>query len=63
MPSQDLKELCNAIVPLGFIHKVEENVVDGLADKCSQIEKFAVDTVESGCEEITLSRVFRVKQV
>lgn len=61
--TQDFQQLGDTVVTLGFIDKVEENVVDAPADRGPQVEEFSVYTVECRLEKVPLSRVFRIKEL
>lgn len=44
-------------------HSPEEDVVYLSSDVCSQPEKLSIDAVEDGLEEVSLARVFAVKEL
>ncbi len=46
--SEDLEELCDAVVTLGLVDELEEDVVDGPADEGAEVEELAVDAMEGG---------------
>jgi hypothetical protein len=56
--AEDLEQLGDAVVPLGVVDELEEDVVDGAADEGAQVEELAVDPVQRRLEEVALSRVF-----
>lgn len=43
---QDFKQFSNAIVHLQLIDEVEEDVIDGPANKGPQVEEFTVNSME-----------------
>ena len=47
---------------LCLVYKVVEDVVDLFPDVGSQSKKFSINSVKSRLEEISLSRILRVKQ-
>lgn len=55
--AQNFQQLSDPIEPLGFIGKLEEDVVDGAADERSQVQELPVDTVQRCLQEIPLPRV------
>lgn len=61
--SQDLEQLRDPIMPLGFVDEVEEDVINRPPDERAEVEEFAVDTVKGRFEEVALARVFRVKEL
>jgi hypothetical protein len=61
--TEDLEKLGDAVMALGLVDELEEDVVDGTSDEGSEVEEFAVDAVEGRFEEVALSRVFRVEQL
>lgn len=44
-----------------LVDELEEDVVDGATNEGSQIEEFAVNSVESRLEEISLPRILAVE--
>lgn len=60
--SQNLQQFCDPIKALCLIYKLEKDVVDGSPDIRSKVQKFSIDSVEGGLQEIAFSRVFRVKK-
>lgn len=44
-------------------NKLEEYVVNLFPDESSEAEKFPVDSVQTGLEEISFSWIFAVKQI
>ena len=60
--AQDLQELCHSVVSLCLVYKVVEDVVYLFPDEGSQSKKFSINSVKSRLEEISLSRILRVKQ-
>lgn len=61
--TKDLKKFSDTVMTFSFVNELEEDVVYRSSDKCSQVEEFSVDSVESGLEEITLSWIFGIEQV
>lgn len=61
--SENLEQFGDTIKSLGFVCKLEEDVVDRSADEGAEVEEFAVDAVECRLEEITLSGILRVEEV
>ena len=45
--TQNFQKLCNTIVPLRFVDKAVENVVDLFTDESSKVEKLAVNSESS----------------
>lgn len=62
-PSENLEQLCDAIVALRLVDEAVEDVVDLLANVRPKAEKFAVDAVQGGLQELTFARVLAVKQL
>ena len=60
--SQDLQQFSDAVVPFGFIDEVEENVVDRSSYRGPKVEKFSIDSVEGGLQEIAFSWVLRIEE-
>lgn len=58
-----LEEFGNSVESLSFVGELEEDIVDGSADKGAQVEELAIDSVESRLEEISLAGVFRVEEL
>ena len=56
--SKNLEKLSDPIEPLRFVDELEKHVVYRSANVRTQVEKFAVDTVQRGLEEVTFSRIF-----
>lgn len=46
---------------LRLVNKLEENVVDRTSNESSQIEKFTINTMKGGLEEVTLSWIFTIE--
>ena len=59
--AKNLKELRYAIMSLGLVYELEEYVVYRPSDEGTQVEEFAVDTMQCGLQEIALSRIFGVE--
>lgn len=59
--AKDFQELCYAIESFRFVHELEEDVVDRPSDEGSQVQKFAVYSVQSGFQEISLAWILRIK--
>ena len=47
---------------LRFVDEVKEDIVDASTDWCTEVEEFSVYSVQSGLQEITFSRIFRVEK-
>ena len=60
--SEDFEELGDSVVTFGFVDELEEDVVDGTTDEGSKVEEATVDSMESGFEEVSLSRIFAVEE-
>ena len=60
--SQYFQELCNTIMTLSLVNELEEYVVYRTANESSEVEKFAINTMEGSLEEITFSGVLRVEK-
>ena len=60
--SQYFQELCNAIMTFSLVDELEEYVIYRTANEGSEVEKFAVNAMKGGFEEITFSRVLRVEE-
>jgi hypothetical protein len=50
-------------VPFRLVHKLEEDVVDGTPDERSEVEEFAVDSMQRRLQEVSLSWVLAVEQL
>lgn len=61
--AQNLKQLGNSVKALSFINELEKDIVDGTANVGSEVEEFAIDSVQSRLKEISLPRVFRIEQL
>jgi hypothetical protein len=61
--AKNLKQLGNTVKSLGFIGKLEEDVVDGSSDKGSEVEKLSVDTMKGGLQEVSLAGVLRIEKL
>ena len=61
--AKDLQQFRHPVVSLRLVDEAVEDVVDLLPDVSSQSEELAVNPVESRFQEISLSRVFRVKEL
>ena len=61
--SQDFQQLSDAVVPFRFIYEVKENVVDRSSYRSPKIEKFSIDSVEGGLQEIAFSWILRIKEL
>lgn len=61
--SQDFQKLSNAIESFCFVDELEEDIIDRTTNVGSQVQEFSVDSVKGGLEEISLSRVFWVKEL
>lgn len=61
--AQNFEQLGDAVMPLRFVDELVEDIVDRAANKCAEVEKFAVDAMESGLEEIAFPWIFRVEEV
>lgn len=53
-----LQQFGNSIESFRFVNKLEKYVVDGAANEGSQVEKFAINSVQGRLEEISLARIF-----
>lgn len=60
--SQNFKQFGDAIEAFCLVHKLEENVVNRASDVRSKVEKFAIDAMERGLQEITFTRIFGVEE-
>ena len=60
---KNLKELADSVEVFRLINEAEEDVVDLLPDEGSESQEFAVDSMETGLEEIPLTRVLAVEQL
>lgn len=47
---------------LGLIDELEKYIVDGSTDERSEIEEFAVYSVQGGFQKVSFSRVFTVEE-
>lgn len=61
--SENFQQLGDAVMTLALIYELEKDVVDGTTDKGAQVEEFAIDAMKRGLQKITLSWVFRVKEL
>lgn len=61
--AENLEEFGNSIETLRLVGELEEDVVDGAADKGPQVEKLAIDAMEGRLEEIPLPGILRVEQL
>lgn len=61
LPSEDLQQLRDSIVPFFFIDELEKDIVDRTTDERTQVEEFAIDTMQSCLQKVALTRVFAVK--
>lgn len=48
---------------LGVVDELEEDICNRSTDKCAQVEKFAVNAMQSGLEEVAFSRVFAIEKI
>ena len=62
-PPKNLEELADSVEVFRLVNEAEEDVVDLLPDEGSETQEFAVDSMETGLEEIPLSRVLAVEQL
>ena len=46
----------------GLVYELEEDVVDGSTDECSQVEEFPVDPVQGGLQEVAFPWIFAIEQ-
>lgn len=60
---QDLQQFSDAVVPFGFVDKVEENIVDRPSYGSTEIEEFSIDPVEGGLQEIALPWILRIEEL
>lgn len=44
--AEDLQQLGNAVVPLGIVYELEEDVIDGPPDEGAKIQEFPVDPMQ-----------------
>ena len=61
--AQNFEQLSNAVEALGLISELEEDVVDRPSDVRSQVQEFAIYSVQSGLEKISLPWIFRIEQL
>lgn len=61
--AQDFEKFCDAIMAFCLVNELEEDVIDGSANKGTKVEKFAVNTMESSFEKIAFSRVLGVEEL
>ncbi len=61
--AENLEQLRDAIVAVGFVDEAEENVVDGATDEGAKGHEVAVDTVQNGLQVVALARILRVKEL
>lgn len=62
IPSKNFQQLSNTIVSLGFIDKLKKDIVDGPSYECSKVEKFSIDAMQRGFEEVPLPWILAIKQ-
>ena len=60
--SKNFQELCNAVMTFSLVDELEEYVIYRTANEGSEVEKFAINTMESSFEEITFSGVLGVEE-
>ena len=60
--AQNFKELSNPIVTLSFVDEVVEYVVNLFPNVCSQTQKFPINPMQGGFQEVSLSGILRVKK-
>lgn len=60
--SQNFKQLGDTVVSLGLVNELEKDVVDRPSNEGAQVKEFAIDAVERGLQEISLTRVFTVEK-
>jgi hypothetical protein len=58
-----LEELSDSVVSLGFIDKLEKDIVDGSTDESSEVEEFPINPVEGRLEEIPFPRILAIEQL
>jgi hypothetical protein len=61
--AENLQEFGDPIVSFGFVDELEEDVVDGASDEGTEIEEFAIDTVERRLQKVSFTGIFAVKQI
>eukprot|EP00050_Salpingoeca_kvevrii_P003372 m.223265 g.223265 ORF g.223265 m.223265 type:complete len:608 (-) comp10822_c3_seq1:2384-4207(-) len=61
--AENLEELGDAVVVARLVDKLEEDVVDGAADKRAQRQKLAVNAVQRRLEKVTLAGIFTAKKL
>lgn len=59
--AQNFQQLGNAVEALGFISELEEDIIDRPSNIRPEIQEFAIDAVKGGFQEVTLTRILRVK--
>lgn len=60
--AENFQQLRDTVVSLGLVHELEEDVVDGSPDECTQVEKFPVDSVQGSFQKVAFPRIFAVEQ-
>jgi len=60
--SKDLQKFRNAIESFGLVDELKENVVDRSPNERTEVEEFAINSMQGGLQEVTLARIFRVEQ-
>ena len=58
-----LQQLSNAVESFGFVDELEEHVVDRPPYVGSEVQKLAVNPVQSRFEEISFAGILRVEQL
>lgn len=61
--TENFQQLRDAVKALRLVGELEKHIVDRAANKGSEVEEFAVDTVEGGLQKVALPRVLRIKQL
>mmetsp|Transcript_54529 Transcript_54529/g.117139 ORF Transcript_54529/g.117139 Transcript_54529/m.117139 type:complete len:267 (-) Transcript_54529:409-1209(-) len=61
--AQNLKQFGNSIVGVALVNDLEEEILDGLADKRPEDHELAVDPVQDGFQVVSLPRVLGIEQI
>ena len=59
---KDLQKFRNAIESFGLVDELKENIVDRSSNERTQVEEFAINSMQGCFQEVTLTRIFRVEQ-
>ena len=59
--SENFQQLCNTIKSFRLIGKVKEDIVDRTTNIGTEVEEFAIDSMESGFKEVSFTRVFGIE--